>query len=162
MRTLLVCRHAKALKDPEMSDLERPLLPEGFDAMREIAQRIVESDLVPEVIFSSQAVRAVETMNVFITVSGFSGKKEIKRELYGAEPATYIDVLNRAPDDVGTLMIVGHNPEIEEFVRKMTGKGIDMKAADIAVLRCPVEHWYDLSLEPVCELANVFTAYKRL
>lgn len=162
MKILLACRHAKALKNAEMGDHDRPLLPEGFDAVRGIAALIAGSDLMPEAVYCSTAVRAVETMEAFIEASGFSGKKELKRGLYGAQPAAYVDVLNRVQDHFETVMVVGHNPEIEEFVRKLTGQGLEMKTADVAVLRIPVEHWYDLSFETVCALQTVLTVHKSM
>ncbi len=71
MRTLLLMRHAKSSWDqPELADLERPLVARGREAAPAVARYLVEHGLIPELVLGSPALRVRETWQLMAPVLG--------------------------------------------------------------------------------------------
>jgi phosphohistidine phosphatase len=114
-RTLIVLRHAKAGHVPGLADRERPLTPRGERDARRVGDQIRR--LNPELVLSSPSVRTRRTAELL----GLDVPIEIERDVYEAYPDELFDVLRRTDPDVGTLVLVGHNPGVHELVRLLIG-----------------------------------------
>ena len=107
-------RHAKSdWADEGLPDKERPLAPRGIKAARQLAARLKEKPIEVDLVLCSTARRTRETLE--LTRPGL-GKAEIKFEdgLYGAGAEELIARLRRVPKKVGAVLVIGHNPGIEE------------------------------------------------
>jgi len=157
MKFLLILRHAKSSwKNSELSDHARPLNKRGKVASPRMGQLLYEEDLVPDVILSSTARRAVETTEFVADASGFEGETLFLDELYHGWPSDYVEALRNLPDDISIAMVVGHNPGIESFLEMLTDETEPMPTAALAYLKLPVNHWYQLTDETEGELLNVW------
>lgn len=119
---LTLLRHAKA--EPARSDQEdwdRTLEPKGRRDAQEIARRLRDRGLVPNLILASPAVRAVETAHTFAHVFGLTNLVTDGR-LYLADPKVLLEVIRERGGQAEHLMVVGHNPGLTEFGDKLSAE----------------------------------------
>ncbi len=158
MKTLLLMRHAKSSwKNTEVADHERPLKKKGRKDTVLMAKQLKKKDLIPDLIYSSSAIRATETLEILLDSLKFDGKAKVKDVLYMAEPETIIDKINSVDDDVDKLLIIGHNPGLESLTQVLGDKIDALPTGAIAVIILPINKWSELSTETEGELANLWT-----
>lgn len=133
MKQLLLMRHAKSDWHSDIdSDYDRPLTERGQRNVPRVAAWLKNKEIVPDYIFSSPAKRAKETTKILCKEMGLS-KKIIhwQASLYGAGFKDCLDIVNAEIDRAETLLLVGHNPALDELVsylssepppRSLTGK----------------------------------------
>jgi len=145
MKTLLILRHAKSSWDePNLADIERPLNKRGKHDAPRIGTEIVEADLVPDLILSSPAVRAMKTAETVADTCGYEGNIVIEEDFYPGSPSDYLEALNNLPDDRMRVMVVGHNPGLEELLNDLTGESEALPTAALAQVELPIQRWLDL------------------
>ncbi|MFO8063897.1 MAG: SixA phosphatase family protein [Spirochaetota bacterium] len=142
MKRLLLYRHAKAEKTQEnMADFLREITDEGERQARSIGQQLVKKEWIPQLILSSDAVRAVQTAEVTTEEAGLDWNIREQEQLYGADAADYISLVRELNDDYETVMVVGHNPAVEDLLSKIVKREVDMKTAWVAVLDLDIDSW---------------------
>jgi len=148
MKTLLVLRHAKSSwNDPALDDHERPLNKRGRRDGPQMGELVRDYRLIPGVIISSDAVRARMTAEAVAEAARYAGKILLDPRLYMANPAGILSVLRTVPETgARTVMIVGHNPGLEELVAQLTGDQQDLPTATLAQIALPIGQWRDLTL----------------
>jgi phosphohistidine phosphatase len=157
MKQVLVLRHAKSSwKHRELADHDRPLNKRGKRDAPRMGRLMRAEGLVPEWAFSSTAVRALKTMDLALEGSGASCDVRTVPELYLAAPAGIVDVLRRTPDACARVLVVGHNPGMEDLVQGLTGEEVVMPTAALAVIDCECEKWDELSLGGVERLVRLW------
>lgn len=157
MKTLLLLRHAKSSwSDGNLSDYDRPLNERGRHDSPRMGKLLNSLDLVPDLILTSSAKRAAMTADRVAESSSFDGEILYTRDLYLADPETYIDLARGTNDDIAILMMVGHNPGIEELVEQLGGRDETMSTAALACIRMPIESWRDIDLDETYELVCVW------
>jgi phosphohistidine phosphatase len=147
MKTLLVLRHAKSSwNDPALDDHERPLTTRGRrDALR-MGELVQKHGLIPDVVLSSDAVRARLTAEAVAEAVRYAGEILLDPRLYMASPADILSLLSTAGENAETVMIVGHNPGLEKLVEQLTGEREDLPTATLAQIGLPIDHWRALRL----------------
>ena len=135
MKKLLLLRHAKSSwKNPTLSDFDRPLNERGRDAARDMGRHIAMEGLVPELVLCSTAARAEETWTIAeASLSGTGvalAAPEVKhfRSLYLAPPARILETIRRQAPEVGSIMVIAHNPGLENLTARLAGPGSDRRA----------------------------------
>ena len=147
MKTLLVLRHAKSSwDDPGLDDHERPLNKRGRRDAPRMGELVREYGLIPDVVISSDAVRARLTAEAVVEAARYAGEIQMDRNLYLAHPADILSVLRTVRESAETVMIVGHNPGLEALVEQLTGEPQDLPTAALAQIRLPIDRWRDLKL----------------
>ena len=146
MKTLLVLRHAKSSRnDPALDDHERPLNTRGDRDGPRMGALVRERRLMPDLIISSDAVRARLTAEAVAQSARYTAEIRLDPHLYLASAAGIVAVLRTVQDTkAGTVMIVGHNPGLEELVAQLTGEQQDLPTASLAQIVLPIGHWRDL------------------
>ncbi|WLD11060.1 SixA phosphatase family protein [Planctellipticum variicoloris] len=143
MKTLCLMRHAKSSWEaPELADHDRPLNVRGRRAAPQIARWLGQHDLRPDFIICSTAVRAQETVKL-LRAEWLPVKFDDCPELYMAGPEQLKSVVSTFPDDVSCLLLVAHNPGLEEWLAELTGVQRKFPTAAVAVLDADVDHWSD-------------------
>ena len=113
--------------------------------------------LMPDLIISSTAVRASSTADEAAARCGYGRKARREGKLYLADPAGTVDVLRRVGDGAAaTVMIVGHNPGLEQLVEFLTGEEETLPTAALAQVALPIDRWRDLRLTTRGKLVNVW------
>jgi phosphohistidine phosphatase len=77
----------------------------------------------------------------------YAGEIVLEPLLYSASPPGILAVLRTVPEtNAGTVMIVGHNPGLEELVAQLTGEQEDLPTAALAQIGLPIDRWRDLKV----------------
>ena len=157
MKTLLILRHAKSSwDDPELADIDRPLNKRGKQDAPRMGKLLRSEDLVPDLILSSPARRARKTAQEVSEESGYPGKIEVQPDFYPGDPEAYIQALRSLADEHQRVMVVGHNPGLEELVDALTGESVALPTAALAQVSLPVERWSQLDDSVEGQLINVW------
>ena len=142
MKTLLLMRHAKSSWDDEsLADFDRPLAGRGKRDAPRMGKLLVGLELVPDLIVASTARRAAKTAELVAQALTYEGRIHLTDELYHASAETYVELARQTEPTVGTLLMVGHNPGIEEAIDLLCGIGDMMPTGAIACLRLPIDDW---------------------
>ena len=157
MKSLLILRHAKSdWGDPGLGDQKRPLNKRGRKTAPKMGHLLREKDLLPDLVLSSSALRARTTAEMVAEASGYQGKIELLPALYAAPPEAYIAALSDLPDTLQSVMVVGHNPGLEELLQDLTGKYEPLPTAALAYVRLPIHSWAELADDAAGELVHVW------
>ena len=155
MKNLLLMRHAKSSwKDTSLIDHQRPLNKRGKKDAPRMGKHLQEQGIILDAILCSTAKRARATVKRLLKEYTFEGEVFYVDDLYRAGYETYITVLNQLPEDTDTVMIVGHNPEMDTFLEIVCDEYEHMTTATVAVVQFPIERWADLSGITPGELVN--------
>jgi phosphohistidine phosphatase len=151
-RTLLILRHAKSAWDTDAaSDFDRPLAKRGKNDAPRMGRWLHAQSLVADVVICSPAKRARQTALRVCEETGVAQESiHWDKRIYDAAPGTLLRVLAEAPSESAIVMIVGHNPGLEQLVRYLCGRRIPMPddgkllpTATVACLEMPAD-WSDL------------------
>ncbi len=153
MRTLFIMRHCKSRwDDPEVDDHERGLAKRGKRDARLVGQALAERLPPPDVILSSSARRACGTARRVARAWGYSGKILQKPALYSGGPLQYLQALRPLSDSVVSVLLVGHNPALENLIWALGLPRLAMPTGAIVCLDLKMDHWDDLGLTTVAQV----------
>jgi phosphohistidine phosphatase len=152
MKTLYLLRHAKSSwADTGVDDLDRPLAPRGQRAAEKVADHLRQQGVAPAIVLCSSARRARETLAVMAPAFGSATEHAIEEGLYAASAAELLSRLRRIPDRTPSVMIIGHNPGLQDLAVTLVGHGAWLErlregfpTAALAVLRSPIASWREL------------------
>jgi phosphohistidine phosphatase len=157
MKNLLLMRHAKSSwKDDSLEDHERPLKKRGRKDSIRMARVIADNNLTPDLILSSTAVRARETVEILAKELAYSGQILFSDELYMGEPQDFVSALGEISDDPNTVMIVAHNPGLEAYLQIIDGEIESVPTACLGHLVLVLDAWQDISLETMGDLIGLW------
>ena len=157
MKTLLIMRHAKSSwKDADEADHDRPLNKRGQRDAPRMGAVLRQHDLTPELMLCSTALRARATAAAVAEACGFDGEIRLTPSFYAAGPDAYVNVLHTLDDDYERVMVVGHNPGLEELVELLTGEAETMPTCAVAHVRLPLDRWRALRVGIEGELVAVW------
>ena len=141
-KSLFLLRHAKSSwKDAELNDQERPLNGRGRRAASAMGRLMKDAELVPDRVLCSSAQRTRETAALFFADWTDSPPLVFRDDLYHAAPVQIEGILNSIDNSIESLMIIGHNPGLEEFLTKHTGSEINMPTAALAQVDFALDSW---------------------
>lgn len=116
MKTILLLRHARS-SHTGTSDFERPLNKGGKQDVPMMGSFASKSKSVPDQIISSTAKRAKQTTELVNGIFSLNPKQiSWKEDLYSGDISAYMKTIQSVKHNVNTVMLVGHNPSIEECV----------------------------------------------
>lgn len=137
---LLVLRHGQASNDAD-ADVDRPLTEAGRTAVAALAPVVEQLD--PDLVLCSSAVRTRQTLDQLAVDPGVDVR--IEPGIYNADVDQLIEFVRLVDDDVATVLVVGHNPGVQDLVIELTGgeRLPGFRPATLAVLELDVEHWWE-------------------
>ncbi len=157
MKTLLLMRHAKSSwDDPEIDDHERPLNKRGRHDAPNMGNLLQAEDLIPDLILVSSARRAQETMRLLCEACGYDGPVETHPELYASDASAYLHLLQILPETVTRPLLIGHNPDVEELLRMLTGVSRHMPTAALALIETPKATWGELVSDHMGQMGGLW------
>jgi len=158
VRTVLVLRHAKSSwKDTSLPDHDRPLNKRGKKNAPTMGHLIQTEGILPQWVASSTALRARKTAEAVVKKSGYSGTIDLLDALYLAEPRDILDVIRtNAPGAATRILIVGHNPGLEDLVRMLTGQREAFPTCALAQIELPIESWGEVSVSSQGKLVRLW------
>ncbi|MGH9009626.1 MAG: SixA phosphatase family protein [Acidimicrobiia bacterium] len=124
MHRLFVLRHAKSSwNNAHLSDHDRPLAPRGERAAEALAAHVAGIAPPPALVLCSTAKRAQDTLEPVRARLPAGTAVQIEDELYGASAPELLDRLRDLPDDTPSVMLVAHNPGLEDLVKGLGRDG---------------------------------------
>lgn len=123
MRTLYLLRHAKSSwKDDSLADFDRPLKRRGKHTTRTLAAFFRKRKLETDLIISSPAVRARQTIERILKLTKSRVEPSFDERIYEATADTLLKVLTEIEKGARSVVLVGHNPGLEELLSLLTGQ----------------------------------------
>lgn len=145
MKTLLLLRHAKSSPiDPAGRDFDRSLNDRGKKEAELIADFIRRQNIPIDLIVCSPAVRAKQTMELILATDRLAPEVRFDRRIYDASPTQLLEVISGVEDERRCLLIVGHNPGIEELLTLLLGEEQHMPTAALAKVALSPKNWNQL------------------
>lgn len=135
-RTLVVVRHAKAEADGP-TDFERRLAESGHADAVVVGAWLAERGIVPDHALVSAAVRTIQTWDDIADAAGWDLEPDLDESLYAAGPESALDLVRSVPDDVRTLVVIGHNPTIASLAQLLDDGEGDVDAGNQLALGYP-------------------------
>ena len=146
MATLILLRHAKSSwKDSTLNDFDRPLNLRGRNDAKKIGNRLLELNVIPNVIISSSSTRTKETVSILKSEIGESISTYFTFDLYHANQNTIMQHFLKYYKHKCRIMIVGHNPGIQILFENLSGIDIaNYPTCSFSFFRCNKEQEFSL------------------
>jgi phosphohistidine phosphatase len=129
MRQLLLLRHAKSSwDDPDLDDFDRPLAERGLKAAKLMGRELAARDWLPDQVLVSSALRTRDTWRLVAAELPAHPRVAFAQPLYEASAADILGQIHKADRSSGCLMVVGHNPGLEDLAKQLAGPGSEAKA----------------------------------
>jgi len=124
LKSLYLLRHGKSSwDDPSVEDHDRPLAPRGTEAARRIGAYMSQRRFSPALVLCSSAARAIQTYEAVASVLGKANVVLVEDALYGTTPADLLNRLREIPEQAEPVLVVGHNPTLQELAMDLSGDG---------------------------------------
>lgn len=145
MKTLFLLRHAKSSwKDASLPDFERPLNKRGRRAAPLIGKFMRRQKLHPQLILCSPAERARETIALVEEAASLKAELRYDERIYEATAAGLRIIVSEIDEQAEGMLLVGHNPGMEELLDFLTGEVRHMPTASLAHITLDIERWADV------------------
>lgn len=123
MKTLTLLRHAKSdWTDAVARDFDRPLNARGRRAARTMGAYMEAERLTWDCVLASPAVRVKDTLDEVERGLGSKLPRAYDQRLYLAPAATLLDLVRETAGNVDRLLLVGHNPGLEELALELAAE----------------------------------------
>lgn len=151
VRELLLLRHGKSDWNTGKNDFDRPLQDRGKRGAQRIGVWLASNDLVPDYVISSPAERALVTAEKCCKAMGQGSGNIVRQQMiYLADAGDLFEVLRQIPTEASRVLLVGHNPGLEELLLSLAGGEVEPAAdgkllatATLAILEID-DNWSDL------------------
>ena len=158
MKSLLLLRHAKTCRyDPTLSDILRPLSPTGKYNVYQIGEFLKNTKLHPDLIISSSAKRSKDTSTLLAEATGYDDTIYVSELLYETSAIDYINVISEVSNNIDTVLLVGHNPILENLIELITNELIIMETCSLVHIILPITKWIEIKTNPKCKLIQLVT-----
>lgn len=151
-KTLVIIRHAKSTWNYEgIADYDRPLKQIGIINTQNIARKILEYDIHPDLVISSPANRALHTAMIVAREMGYPLEKvTINPVLYGESDSEALEMIKEIDEAYHHLFIFGHNPVFTSLPNLFFKKRIDnLPTSGAAILQFNANSWKEISRKNV-------------
>ncbi len=146
MKTLFLLRHAKSSwENASLSDFERPLNKRGLNAAPFMGEKILYNRFQIDSIVSSPAERARQTAILVKEAALINSDIQYDKRIYEATARRLLEVVSETNKDKNSIMLVGHNPGMEQLVEILTGETQTMPTAALAVIDLQINRWKEIS-----------------
>lgn len=153
LHTVYLLRHAKSSwSDPALPDQERPLAPRGRRDAKRIGEHLLRLRIEPELVLCSTAARTRETLELVRPALAGTATVRLEADLYAASADTLLERLRAVPEEVASVMLVGHNPGLQDLALALASTGAELArleakfpTAALATLTLPRATWRRLS-----------------
>ncbi len=150
LKTLHVVRHAKSSWDYDgTADIDRTLKTKGIGNAYAISRKLKLSNLFPQKIISSPAIRALHTAVIFARVLEYPLREiEICTLMYESSPDKIMELVRKTGNECKSLMIFGHNPDFTDLVNGFIDKPIEnIPTSGVVTLNFASSDWNGISMK---------------
>ena len=133
MKTLFLLRHAKAEDGGDgLPDFDRALNDRGRKEARAVGIFLRKRNVRLDLVLSSPAVRARETTELVLGSAELALEVHYDQRIYEAGPPRLLEVVSQLEDEMSTVLLVGHNPGLEELLSLLTDRIEHMATGTLA------------------------------
>lgn len=148
MKTLVLLRHAKAENGSTgLPDFDRALNDRGRKEAQTVGSFIRKQDLGLDLVLSSSAKRARETTELILTSASLAVEVRYDKGIYEAGPLRLLDVVSQIEEECSAVLLVGHNPGMEELLQLLTDRAEHMATGTLAKMDFNVPTWSKVTQE---------------
>lgn len=150
MKTLVLMRHGKSSwENKALRDFDRPLTPRGRGAAELMGEELRQRGLHFDLVLASPARRAAETLQLFESAFGAGLDIRFDEDVYAASWRTLLKTVQRTDRKAGSLLIVGHNPGLQNLAVELAlkdeaGMASHFPTATVVMLTLPVKSWKEV------------------
>jgi len=148
MKEVFILRHAEAISGGgKIADFDRQLSKDGILEARQQGKKCMSVSLLPDIIYSSSARRALTTSIIFAEETNYPQDKiKVLPQLYEIYPDQIMDIIAETPHHYSKVMVVGHNPALTVFIHLFTIEGIlQLPTGTLVHIAYPdCDNWMDL------------------
>jgi len=143
MKRLILVRHGKSSWEHDLEDRERPLTKRGLSDGPMVAEAFKKEYALPEMIWTSDAVRANTTADIFKDVLNISDSNfEVKPKLYTFDEKKLKHHIRGCEESINTLMVFGHNDAMTSLVNNFGDKYVgNVPTTGLTIIDFDVERW---------------------
>ena len=144
MKTLYIVRHAKSSWNTiDIPDEQRPLMEKGKKRTKKVIDYLHENHIKVDYIISSHAVRAHETARILAHGLKYPVENiKIDSHIYYADGDSILNQFYDLPDSYDSVMIVGHNPSLTDFVNLFLKTPIEnLPTSGVVSFSFETDHW---------------------
>lgn len=128
----------------DQSDFDRPLLDEGRTAAKRVGNFLKTENLIVDVACSSPAARAQETCRMVLQEAENDLDVRLEQRIYDGGSVSLLEVISEAEGTRNTLLLVGHNPVLEDLVKLLTGQMVQLPAASLTEITFALNSWAEV------------------
>lgn len=148
MKRLTLLRHAKSGDDGTVArDFDRPLNPKGRRAARVMGRHMRDAHLRFDAVLASPATRVAETLQEVEAGYGGGLAPHWERRIYLATADDLLEVVHNAPAEAESLLLVGHNPGLEQLILRLVPKQGGGQARGEVATKYPTASLAELAFE---------------
>lgn len=149
MKTLFLVRHSKAVtRKANLPDFQRTLVKAGEKKSMRMAKKIKKEGVIPDLMISSTANRALETAHLFARNLAYPTHEiMVKDALYNEmSPEALLHLVRQVDDKYKSIMLFGHNPAFPDFASHLVrGFDQDIPKTGIVSIQFQKNSWKDVS-----------------
>jgi phosphohistidine phosphatase len=154
MKRVYLLRHAKSSwKDRSLEDRDRPLAGRGRKAAKVVARHLRADGVRPDLVLCSPALRTRETLERVERGFGDPVETKVDEALYEASEAELLARIKSIPEEVDSVMLIGHNPGLQQLALALASEGDGLArlrekypTAALATIDLPADRW--AAIEP--------------
>jgi phosphohistidine phosphatase len=132
-------------KDEALLDIERPLNGRGRKASQTVGHFLGNTRITPDLVLSSSAIRARQTTDIVLETAKLNTDLCFDERIYDASGHRLLEVVRQIDKSKKTVLLVGHNPGLEEFLELLTGAVEAMPTGTLSKLTLKASDWEDVS-----------------
>jgi len=146
MKTLILVRHGKSSWDYDVQDAQRPLKKRAYKDAQKVIKAFKGKHNGPLVLWSSPAVRALESAKIFKEDLDISDEDfVVKEDIYTFDDRQLTKIITTCDDSIKQLMVFGHNPAITEVVNALGNEVFDnIPTTGLTLITFNTTSWKDL------------------
>ena len=144
MKRVVIVRHAKAVPYGYDDDFTRELTDRGVNDAGNIGTKLKNMGIIPDVMISSPASRAIQTATIFAEKMGFDKKNIVELEdiYHGLTTSGFLGLIQKLPENTGVVFFFGHNPGFQYFAGNLLDRFYDvMPTCSTVAIDFNVESW---------------------
>ena len=134
MKRISLLRHADAAdRNPDVSDVDRPLTARGRNDAVLMGGYLAERDHLPDLALCSPSARTRETLDCVCSRLSEPPRRVFRDDIYNAAgPQQLLDAVQALPDDCDHVLLVGHNPSMHQFSLALAAVSDDSALGELA------------------------------
>lgn len=151
MKTLTLLRHAKSdWTDAVARDFDRPLNDRGRRAARTMGAHMAAQGLAFDKVIASPAQRVRDTLHEVERGYGQPLACDFDQAIYLASSSTLLDLVRASDDRVTRLLLVGHNPGLEDLALELSDDDADSPMRHEVEIKYPTATLAEIALDVPC------------